>query len=71
MPFPMAQSSKSPLKRITPEVSAELKHGEDFYYDDLGRMVFTEAYHLKRGTCCGNGCKHCPFDHVNVPKTED
>jgi hypothetical protein len=38
-----------------------LKEGEDFYYDELGRLVFTEAYHLKRGYCCGNGCRHCPY----------
>jgi len=24
-------------------------------------MVFTEAYHLKRGYCCKNGCRHCPY----------
>ncbi|MGY0040840.1 DUF5522 domain-containing protein [Pedobacter sp. NJ-S-72] len=24
-------------------------------------MVFTEAYHRKRGYCCKNGCKHCPW----------
>ncbi|MEC8739468.1 MAG: DUF5522 domain-containing protein [Bacteroidota bacterium] len=31
----------------------------------------TENYHLKRGNCCGNKCKHCPFDHKNVSgKTE-
>lgn len=33
----------------------------DFYYDEKGRMVFTESYHKRRGFCCGNGCKHCPF----------
>ena len=33
----------------------------DYYFDDLGRYVFTEAYHLKRGYCCGNDCKHCPW----------
>jgi hypothetical protein len=52
-------------------VAQELKEGEDFYYDELGRMVFTEQYHLKRGTCCGSGCKHCPFNHVNVTQEED
>jgi hypothetical protein len=34
---------------------------EDFYFDDLGRMVFTEAYHLKRGFYCESGCRHCPY----------
>ncbi len=33
---------------------------EDFYYEN-GLMVFTAAYHLKRGYCCNSGCKHCPF----------
>ena len=40
---------------------------EDFYYED-GKMVMTKEYHLKRGTCCGNGCKHCPYEHINVKK---
>jgi Family of unknown function (DUF5522) len=33
---------------------------EDYYFED-GNVVFTAAYHLKRGTCCGNRCRHCPF----------
>ncbi len=40
---------------------------EDFYFED-GLMVFTAAYHLKRGSCCGKGCRHCPYDHENVPQ---
>ncbi|MCU0356215.1 MAG: DUF5522 domain-containing protein [Cyclobacteriaceae bacterium] len=24
-------------------------------------MVFTAAYLLKRGYCCKNGCRHCPY----------
>jgi hypothetical protein len=24
-------------------------------------MVFTAAYHLKRGSCCKSGCRHCPY----------
>jgi hypothetical protein len=33
---------------------------EDYYFDGL-YMVFTAAYLLKRGTCCGSGCRHCPY----------
>lgn len=33
---------------------------EDFYYEN-GLIVFTAAYHLKRGSCCNSGCRHCPF----------
>ncbi|MCC6822862.1 MAG: hypothetical protein IT579_19200 [Verrucomicrobia subdivision 3 bacterium] len=32
----------------------------DFYFD-RGLMVFAGAYHLRRGYCCGNGCRHCPY----------
>ncbi len=41
---------------------------EDFYLEG-GFVVLTERYHLKRGQCCGNRCRHCPYDHVAVPKT--
>ncbi|WP_175574404.1 DUF5522 domain-containing protein [Algoriphagus marinus] len=33
----------------------------DYYFNESGLMVFTKSYHLKRGYCCGSGCKHCPF----------
>ncbi len=32
----------------------------DFYIED-GKTVFTESFHLKRGYCCGSGCRHCPY----------
>ena len=32
------------------------------YTDDSGNVVFTAEYHLKRGSCCTNGCKHCPYN---------
>lgn len=38
-----------------------------FYFDKSGLMVFTEKYHLQRGFCCGNGCRHCPYNYENVP----
>jgi hypothetical protein len=33
-----------------------------------GYTVLTEYAHLKRGKCCGNACRHCPYDHVNVKR---
>jgi hypothetical protein len=39
---------------------------EDFYTSERGQIVFTEAYHKKRGYCCGCGCKHCPYDYEEV-----
>jgi hypothetical protein len=46
----------------------ELKEGEDFYYNEDGYMVLTETYHLLKGYCCGNGCKHCPYNYEAVPE---
>ena len=40
---------------------------EDYYKDEQGFIVFTEKHHLKRGFCCQNGCRHCPY--VFNPKT--
>lgn len=31
------------------------------YYLENGLFVFTAQYHLKRGYCCGSGCRHCPY----------
>ena len=33
---------------------------EDFYLEGPN-LVFTAAYHLKRGYCCNSGCRHCPY----------
>ena len=33
----------------------------DFYYEN-GYRVMTESYHRRRGTCCGNKCRHCPYE---------
>ena len=36
------------------------KAEKDFYWQK-GQMVMTEHYHRKRGECCGNNCRHCPY----------
>ncbi len=40
----------------------KLKSNE-YYYSNEGYLIFTETYHLKRGYCCQNYCKHCPYKH--------
>jgi hypothetical protein len=40
---------------------------EDFYYNENGFIVLTAKYHLDRGHCCGNGCKHCPYEAPSQP----
>jgi hypothetical protein len=45
------------------------KENELLYYLEDGLIVFTAAYHLKRGYCCKSGCRHCPYDRkTNKPK---
>jgi hypothetical protein len=43
-------------ERIEPPVE-----GEDFYREGEF-IVFTREFHLKRGQCCGSGCRHCPYE---------
>lgn len=47
--------------------TSKLEEGIDFYMEN-GLMVLTSWFHLKRGECCGNACRHCPYDHINVKK---
>jgi len=54
-PICVARFNQSRAYQPTPEAG-------DYYHDPEGRWVFTEAYHLRRGYCCGNGCRHCPFE---------
>lgn len=46
----------------------ELTEGADYYINEEGYVVLTEKYHLEKGYCCGNGCKHCPYHYENVPE---
>lgn len=64
------QKIANTLANLSKDTFAEIKklgevehlvEGVDFYINESGYHVFTEWYHLRRGTCCGNGCKHCPY----------
>ena len=56
MPDPKSPPSDvPPTQKSTPELAPE-----DFYYDGP-YLVFTAAYHLKRGYWCNSGCRHCPY----------
>ncbi|MCE9631861.1 MAG: hypothetical protein K8S94_14250 [Planctomycetia bacterium] len=35
-------------------------------YLEKGLLVYTATYHLKRGSCCGSGCRHCPYEPRHV-----
>ncbi|MEO8582736.1 MAG: DUF5522 domain-containing protein [Flavitalea sp.] len=46
-------------KRLTDDES-------ESYSNDDGLTVFTEQFLLSRGYCCGYGCRHCPYEYLNV-----
>lgn len=48
----------------------ELIEGLDYTVDERGLLVFTAAYLLRRGTCCGNGCRNCPYRGKSLAKQE-
>ena len=37
-----------------------LREGHDYVFDG-GLMVFTASYLKRRGYCCDNGCRNCPY----------
>lgn len=41
--------------------SENFVEGIDYYYTKEGYMVLTAAYLRKRGYCCENSCRHCPY----------
>ena len=66
-----AAAAKSPLPlamaKALHRYAIKLEPPRDTYIDpDTGYSVFTQAY-LRRRPCCGNGCRHCPWGHMNVP----
>lgn len=52
-----------------PAAQPSLLDPEDYYFEGP-LMVFTAAYHRKRGSCCGSGCRHCPYGYNLAAKTE-
>jgi hypothetical protein len=51
------ETTKEPAAEPQEEKFVE---GLDYYFED-GLFVLTEHYLLKRGYCCKNGCRHCPY----------
>jgi len=43
-----------------PAAAMQSLEPEDFYYEGP-YLVFTAAYHHKRGYCCNSNCRHCPY----------
>lgn len=44
-----------------------VKERELTYVDKKTKYeVFTVCHHLMKKKCCGNGCRHCPYDMQNA-----
>jgi len=50
------------------EKNASAESEPDYYLNEDGYLVFTASFLLKRGYCCGNGCRHCPYEYEAVPE---
>jgi hypothetical protein len=47
---------------ILSQHEAAMASGRAGYPDPgTGLFVLTAAWLAERGTCCGNGCRHCPY----------
>src|SRR2546421_2899539 len=53
-------NSVQPLRQAVVNTQYSLVEGED-YYSEGEMIIFTARYHLRRGYCCKNGCRHCPY----------
>ena len=42
-------------------VSMKNAQDKDYYIDTSGLLVMTESFLKKRGFCCKNNCRHCPY----------
>ncbi|TFJ83333.1 hypothetical protein NSK_005397 [Nannochloropsis salina CCMP1776] len=71
---PASSATAPPVKPpLPPEIedlhASAVAQGQETYTDPAtGYMVMTALYHRRRGHCCGNICRHCPYDSVNVGK---
>jgi len=55
---------KKPKSSKKPKLSEDFdvfEEGRDYEVNEQGLMIFTASYLKRRGYCCGNGCRHCPY----------
>jgi hypothetical protein len=62
-PHPGRLSADHPLRSVILTAHAEaLGAGRAGYPDpETGLFVLTAGFLAARGTCCGRGCRHCPY----------
>ena len=55
-----------PAEKPEPDKDNKTTPEQPDYYLENGLLVFTASHHLKRGYCCGSGCRHCPYEPQHV-----
>lgn len=62
-PHPDRLSRRNPnYERIIAAHTSAMALGQAGYIDPVtGLFAITAATHMKRGTCCNRGCRHCPY----------
>jgi hypothetical protein len=72
-PHPERLSRRNPnYERIIAAHSAAIALGQAGYIDPVtGLFAITAETHVKRGTCCNRGCRHCPFLGADVHAGEE
>ena len=61
-PHPSRLAPDAPRRAEVLAAHAEaLAAGDAGYLDPTGLFVLTAGYLAARGTCCGRGCRHCPY----------
>ena len=62
-PHPARLAPDHPMRQeILAAHSAALAAGDAGYLDpETGLFVLTATYLRDRRTCCGKGCRHCPY----------
>ncbi len=62
-PHPSRLADDAPGRaRVLAAHAAALAAGEAGYLDPgSGLFVLTAGFLAGRGTCCGRGCRHCPY----------
>ncbi|MFM8953460.1 MAG: DUF5522 domain-containing protein [Planctomycetaceae bacterium] len=51
---------------MTPPAPAAPEAEQSDYYIENGLLVYRAVYHMKRGSCCGSGCRHCPYEPPHI-----
>ncbi|MFZ1705703.1 MAG: DUF5522 domain-containing protein [Saprospiraceae bacterium] len=49
-------------KKTSSSIENKKKLNKQDFYIENGLIIFTQHFLNKRGYCCKNGCRHCPYE---------